>query len=290
MTSKKSKPKTWIFQSNPDKYDLLADLKTGKPDPSWSANQHRDEMFVGDRILFRISGRDKGIYATGRIKSIPYQKVDKYGKWKVEIQFDALIDPPLLRAESNKVISLKNFRPLVGQEATNFIVPASIAKSLEKLISKEGRVLRRIEKGVIRVPIVKTPKVRIISSALAGRKRKDQEHIRKVEQAGVKAASDYLFQLGFWLEDDCQLKGVGYDFVFRNETRKFHVEVKGISGAHVDFNLTSKELRCARNDPKWKLILVLNALGNPKIILMTGKELIAKAMNIEPTQYRVIIK
>jgi hypothetical protein len=290
MANKKSKQKLWIFQSNPDKYDLLADLKTGKPDPFWSANQHRDEMRIDDRILFRVSGRGKGIYATGTIKSSPFPKEDKYGKWKVSIRFDALIDPPLLRAESNKVVSLKNFGPLIGQEATNFIVPAPIAKSLEKLISKEGRVLRRIEKGVIPVPIVKPPKARIAPSAVAGRKRKDQEHIRKVEQAGVKAASGYLFKLGFWLEEDCQLKGVGYDFVFRNESKKLHVEVKGISGPHVDFNLTPKELRCAKNNPKWKLILVLNALGKPKIIMMTGSELLAKAKYIEPTQYRVIIK
>lgn len=290
MANRKSKQKLWIFQSNPDKYDLLADLKTGKPDPSWSANQHRDEMRIDDRILFRVSGRGKGIYATGTVKSIPYQKEDKYGKWKVKIQFDALIDPPLLRAESNKVVSLRNFGPLIGQEATNFIVPASVAKSIEKLISKDGRVLRKIEKGVLPVPIVKPPKVRIAPSVLAGRKRKDQEHIRKVEQAGVKAASEYLFKLGYWLEEDCQLKGVGYDFAFRNEAKKLHVEVKGISGANVDFNLTPKELRCAKNDPKWKLILVLNALGKPKIIMMTGTELVAKAKHIEPTQYRVIIK
>ena len=56
MVLNRKKPKYWIFQSNPTKYDLLDDIKTGKPDPDWSANQHREEMSVGDKIFFSIIG------------------------------------------------------------------------------------------------------------------------------------------------------------------------------------------------------------------------------------------
>jgi len=63
--------------------------------------------------------------------------------------------------------------------------------------------------------------------------------------------------------------------------------VKGVSGSKIDFNLTPKELRCAKNDGKWKLLVVTDALVAPKVCLFSGQELIAKAKSIEPSQYRV---
>ena len=134
MTKQRNNPKYWIFQSNPQRYDLLSDLESGSPDPSWSANQHRDEMKKGDKIFFRISGSKKGIYATGSIESSPYPQKDQLGNWNVKIKFDGLIDPPILREETDKISILKNFRPLKGAEATNFIVPNSIGTKIEKLI------------------------------------------------------------------------------------------------------------------------------------------------------------
>jgi hypothetical protein len=46
-------------------------------------------------------------------------------------------------------------------------------------------------------------------------------------------------------------------------------------------------LKCAKNDGKWKLLVVTDALIAPKVKLLSGKELLAKAKAIEPTQYRV---
>ena len=87
--------------------------------------------------------------------------------------------------------------------------------------------------------------------------------------------------------DDCQQKGVGYDFVFANRRKRLHVEVKGVSGSKIDFNLTLKELKCAKYDREWKLFVVTDALVAPKATLFSGKELIVKAKSIEPSQYRV---
>ena len=56
MVLKRKKPKYWIFQSNPTKYDLIDDIKTGDPDPYWSANQHRNEVSVGEKISSSIIG------------------------------------------------------------------------------------------------------------------------------------------------------------------------------------------------------------------------------------------
>jgi len=285
---KETKPKYWIFQSNPSRYDLLEDLKTGTPDGSWSANQHRNEMAVDDKIFFRISGAKKGIYALGTIKSLPYKSKDEFGDWKVRVQFDGLIDPPLLRTETEKSKLLKNFRPLKGAEATNFKVPTSIGDAIEKLIRREPRVVRKIKKGVSILPPLKSIGYKDPETKKGKRQPKSQAHIRKVEQSAIDSAVKYMFTIGFSVCEDCQLKGSGYDFVFASKTAKMHVEVKGVSGSKIDFNLTPKELKLAKNDTKWKLLVVTDALTSPTISLIDGKELISKAKVIEPTQYRVI--
>ena len=291
MVLKRKKPKYWIFQSNPTKYDLLDDIKTGKPDPDWSANQHREEMSVGDKIFFRISGNKKGLYATGTISSLPYRRSDIFGDWKVKVRFDGLVDPPLLRSETEKNATLRNFRPLVGVERTNFKVPLSIARKIEQLIKTENRVIREVKKGVEILPPMKkvSYKEPFDESGYkrTNRRKPSQEQIRKVEQAAVNVATKFFFKEGLSMVDDCQQKGVGYDFVFANKKKRLHVEVKGVSGSKIDFNLTPKELKCARNDRAWKLLVVTNALKVPKVRLISGKKLIAEAKSIEPSQYRV---
>lgn len=292
MVSKRQEPKYWIFQSNPKKYDLLKDIKTGKPDPYWSANQHRNEMAVGDKIFFRISGNKKGLYATGTITSLPFRKSDIFGDWKVKVRFDGLLDPPLLRSETAKISALKNFRPLVGVEATNFKVPHSIARKIEQLIKTEYRVIREVKRGVEILPPLKIVSYKEPDESddkRINRRKPSQEQIRKVEQAAVNVAIKFFFNKGLSLVDDCQQRGVGYDFVFANKKKRLHVEVKGVSGSKIDFNLTPNELKCAKESREWKLLVVTCALVAPKVSLFSGKELIAKAKSIEPIQYRVTL-
>jgi hypothetical protein len=286
MTKQRNRPKYWIFQSNPQRYDLLGDLLSGNPDPSWSANQHRDEMEKGDKIFFRISGSRKGIYATGSIESSPYPLKDQFGDWKVKIKFDGLIDPPILREETDKLSALKNFRPLKGAEATNFKVPNTIGTQIEKLIQGKGRVLRKVEKGVRILPPVKKIVYKETPSKNGKRIPQTQEHIRKVEQAAIDAALKYFFKQGYGLTQDCQLLGVGYDLAFEKNRKILHVEVKGVSGNAIDFNLTPKELKCAHNDKRWRVLVITNALKAPEASLYTGVELLERA-KIEATQYRV---
>ena len=288
MAEQRNIPKYWIFQSNPKRYDLLRDLESGNPDPSWSANQHRSEMKKGDKIFFRISGSKKGIYAIGTIESAPYPEIDQFGEWNVKIKFDALIDPPLLRTETDQISSLKNFRPLKGAEATNFIVPTSIGMQLERLIRGKGRVLRQIEKGVHILPAVKHVEFKESKSKSGKRVPQTQEHIRKVEQAAIGVALTYFFERGYSFVDDCQLKGVGYDLLFAKGQEKLHVEVKGVSGREIDFNLTPKEFKCAKEDTRWRVLVVTNALTAPSAALFKGRELLERA-KIEATQYRVMV-
>ena len=176
-------------------------------------------------------------------------------------------------------------------EATNFKVPASIARKIEQLIKTENRVIREVKEGVEILPplkIVPYKKPLDETNDHRGTRRKpSQEQIRKVEQAAVKVAIEFFFKKGLSMVDDCQQRGVGYDFVFANRKKRLHVEVKGVSGSKIDFNLMPKELSRAKNDRVWKLLVVTDALVAPKATFFSGNELVAKAKSIEPSQYRV---
>lgn len=125
---------TWIFQANPKRYDLLADWSDGEV-VSWAANQHRDKMQPNDVVLFRLSGKAAGLYATGTIVSTCYEEPNEYGSWKVDVRYDNLIVPPVLRVETDEIAHKNDFRPLLGQEATNFLVPLEVEASINQLLS-----------------------------------------------------------------------------------------------------------------------------------------------------------
>lgn len=129
----------WIFQANPKRYDLLADWIDGKV-RSWAANQHREAMNDGDLVLFRLSGRSAGLYATGTVKSTCYKKPNEFGDWKVDVRYDRLITPPILRAETEAIAAAHDFKPLMGREATNFVVPDRVADLLTDLVKQRDAI------------------------------------------------------------------------------------------------------------------------------------------------------
>jgi len=63
------------------------------------------------------------------------------------------------------------------------------------------------------------------------------------------------------------------------------VEVKGIGGTDLAFNLTAKEYELSRSDQPWLLVAVTGALGAPSVRLIEPSEL--HGFSIAPTQYRV---
>lgn len=128
---------TWIFQSNPSKFDLLANWGDGDID-DWTANQMRREMKNDDLVYFRISGPKAGLYGQGKLLSECFPSATEKGTWRVEVRYDSLIEPPLLRAETDAHPALKDYRPLKGLLATNFLVPPDIADELFALLSSRS--------------------------------------------------------------------------------------------------------------------------------------------------------
>jgi len=126
------RPGAWVFQANPKRFDLLQALRDGTAE-SWAVNQHRQDIQPGDRIWFRITGPEAGIYAVGRVTSVPRPEASEFGDWRVDVTFESRIDPPLLRAESAGDPVLSAASALTGLMGTNLSLPAEADARLEEM-------------------------------------------------------------------------------------------------------------------------------------------------------------
>lgn len=99
----------------------------------------------------------------------------------------------------------------------------------------------------------------------------DQEHRKKVEQAAIDAAMRFLQKT--YKVTDRQKDKCGYDLLARHKRtgEELHVEVKGTSGKAMHFYLTRAEYRYM-SAPQWRLLMVTNALGTPKLNMFTQAE------------------
>ena len=128
----------WVFQSNPKRFDLLQALRDGAAE-DWSVNQHRQDIQPGDRVWFRVTGPGAGIYAVGRVTSVPRPEANEFGDWRVDVTFESRVDPPLLRAESGADPVLSATSALAGLMGTNLSLPAEADARLEEMT--EGRLI-----------------------------------------------------------------------------------------------------------------------------------------------------
>ncbi len=133
----------WVFQCDPARYDLLTAIASGWGE-DWSMNQHREEAAVGDRVWFRISGEQAGLYAVGEISSLPYRREDEteFGAWGIDVSFKALVRPPLLREEIGADPMLSQIRALAGSMGTNFPIDEAIDQHLDELLAERLRPVR----------------------------------------------------------------------------------------------------------------------------------------------------
>lgn len=81
------------------------------------------------------------------------------------------------------------------------------------------------------------------------------------EVRAVELTSKALTDKGWVLTADRQKDGTGYDLEFAQGSRELHVEVKGIQGPRLAFNLTPKELWRAQHDPIWLVVAVTSVLS-----------------------------
>jgi len=120
----------WLFQGNPDYYDVVSAL-TDSSITSWKVAAHKDKIKVGDKIILWLSGNNSGVYGLGEVtssvgKNPVIEEELKYYKSAYdpnEDRVDIIIthnfakNPVLSKIirENNKLNSLKG-----GNQGTNF--------------------------------------------------------------------------------------------------------------------------------------------------------------------------
>jgi hypothetical protein len=88
----------WIFQGNPQRYNLHAAI-AASCDQWWSTPRYRHQIAVSDRVWLQIVGRDRpGIYYVATVMTPTYESPGHtsktaYGRWRTGIRFDYRIEP-----------------------------------------------------------------------------------------------------------------------------------------------------------------------------------------------------
>jgi hypothetical protein len=130
----------WVFQCNPKRYDLAAELEKGNQTEDWSMNQHRELVSPGDRVFFWQTGSNARLLAIGHVDSPVYERESPFGRHRVDIIFDHKVVPPAIRPEVLEQKALSTFGPFKGVMGTNFpILNVETVTALEKLV--EGRLI-----------------------------------------------------------------------------------------------------------------------------------------------------
>ncbi len=155
-TQKQSDSNVWIFQANPDDYDILNALsdETIGDNFFWSVRQkqYKDKIKKGQIGLIWMSGSESGIYAITSIISNPEnveETQEEYKHWKsdkksgreyygVEMTIKKrLLNNPILRKDLKKIEGLRNMRILKVPQGTNFPVTDSEWKIILDLIKQQ---------------------------------------------------------------------------------------------------------------------------------------------------------
>jgi MoxR-like ATPase len=139
--------RTWIFQANPEFYDLRQATKDLNQD-TWLALEHKGDIHTGDRAYLWTSGPEAGIVAVAEIldevserpiaeQSRPYVK--EPGKFlgvqpRVSVRIVKPVDPTLMRKDLLNYPELKDLS-ILKQPGTNFPVSASESQFIDHLIN-----------------------------------------------------------------------------------------------------------------------------------------------------------
>ena len=118
--------------------------------------------------------------------------------------------------------------------------------------------------------------------------RKNYRNLDKqTETQAVEIALAYLNSQGWDLLHDNQLDGIGYDFEFIKNGQSLLVEVKGIRGQNLEFNMTAREFFVCSSKSNFRLIAVTNTLKEQdyKIHVLCPSDIFQMRRRV--TQYRL---
>lgn len=142
-----SQKKVWLFQADPNVYDLAAKLQhvmVEDEEWAWTVTRFREEMGPGDTVLLWQAGRDAGIYAIGELTSVCFERPGEFSKgaragrdateWAVKFRFTHILDEPLRREDLQDHPELRELSVLRIRRGTNFRVLTDEWAALQRFL------------------------------------------------------------------------------------------------------------------------------------------------------------
>lgn len=144
-----TKLRSWIFQSNPELFDLRRAL-TALPELTWLVKQHIQDIRVGDRVYLWQSGPEAGIVATASVigpaedrelgrREAPFvltpEKFNGTQK-RALLRIDRQLLTPIARQELLDIPGLRELSILRAPQGTNFQVSSVEADIIERLLAR----------------------------------------------------------------------------------------------------------------------------------------------------------
>lgn len=133
----------WLFQANPDRWDLAEELRTGEwregEVRDWTVSRHQQEIRPGDRVALWQAGSNAGIYALGELVSAPevrYRPVElgTAQEPRANIRLLQVLETPIYKPDLLIHPLLKDLAILKGPRGTNFDVTPEQWSALMSLI------------------------------------------------------------------------------------------------------------------------------------------------------------
>jgi len=149
-TIKSEEAEAWIFQANPQRYDILNALSDDKVGDiiHWSVNQHKDKIRAGHIGLIWMSGKEAGIYAVASVLTDPAHIAENPAESRYWHDSDAevgaqlrvrlkieqrLLNYPLFKKKLKETKGLENLSILRFFQGTNFAVTLSEWRVIQQL-------------------------------------------------------------------------------------------------------------------------------------------------------------
>jgi 5-methylcytosine-specific restriction protein B len=151
VENKTATANAWIFQANPELFNLGAALQHLK-ETTWLTKQHSDTIRAGDTVFLWQSGKEAGIVAMGAVLTNPQpmeqleeekefnRSAEKFAglQPRVRIRIDRVLPTRLERSALLGHPILGGLTVLTAPQGTNFTVTKEQADALRALISAGG--------------------------------------------------------------------------------------------------------------------------------------------------------
>lgn len=118
----------WIFQGNPEVYDVENALESDTL-VDWTVTAHKEKIKIGDKVILWVTGKNPGCYALAEVTAEPYEITEEISdaNWKIKEKNTVkagitithnLVHNPISKGKITDNAKLKNLK--VGNQGSNF--------------------------------------------------------------------------------------------------------------------------------------------------------------------------